>query len=153
MNNDLQYSIRAFVAATVCCLLIFLFISKSNKKSENSFEKITQQPVSKVTVIPNEHGEKLFKDNCNVCHAIGRSDFLLQHVEERVPNKKILYAFIRNSQQVIESGDPYFTALYESFNSVSMPAFPTLSDNDISDMLEYINQYYESNAMSQHVPA
>jgi len=54
----------------------------------------------------------------------------------------VLYDYIRNSQKVIESGDSYFVEQYNRFNKTSMPSFPNLSDKDIDDILEYIDQSY-----------
>ena len=68
----------------------------------------------------------------------------LETIEERVSNCDVLYEFIRNSQGVIESGDPYFVKMYESFNKVPMNSFPGLTNTDIDDILEYIHQAYEN---------
>jgi hypothetical protein len=59
-------------------------------------------------------------------------------VEERVPDKKKLYAWIRNNQAVLKTGDPYFTAVYNQFNKTPMNLFPELENADIENILAYI---------------
>ena len=63
-------------------------------------------------------------------------------VVERVQKEKNLGAdwlhkWIKNSQELVGSGDPYAKELFTKFNSVPMPPFTSLSDQDISDILAY----------------
>lgn len=87
-------------------------------------------------------GRKLFRAKCMLCHAV-RTDLsgpALQGVEERVPDKELLYAWIRNNKKVLASGNPYFTALYEKWNRMPMNVFEDLTDEDISAILAYVKQ-------------
>jgi mono/diheme cytochrome c family protein len=52
-------------------------------------------------------------------------------------SKAWLTRFIRNSQAVISSGDAYANLLYKNYNHV-MPSFSELSDDDIHDILNYL---------------
>jgi len=49
-----------------------------------------------------------------------------------------LIPFIKNSQSVIRSGDPYATLLFEKFNNQVMPAFEHLSSREMEAILYYI---------------
>lgn len=88
----------------------------------------------------NPEGAKLFMDNCATCHKIDKdlTGPALRGIEDRVKDKKLLYAWIRNNQLVLESGNPYFTNLYNVWNKTPMSIFPTLTDEEIEDILEYI---------------
>jgi mono/diheme cytochrome c family protein len=94
-------------------------------------------------IMINEKGKVLFDEKCKACHKLHYSDpDLLRNIDEKIPDRVKLRAFIRNSQQVIQSGDPYFIELYKAFNQTAMSSFPELSDQDIDDILEYIDQSY-----------
>lgn len=90
------------------------------------------------------NGKQLFNQNCAACHALDRkmTGPALANVEQRLAeeeglDKEWLYAWIRNSQGMISSGDAYANAIYDEYNQAQMTAFPTLSDGDIDDILAY----------------
>lgn len=83
-----------------------------------------------------EKGKKLFAENCSMCHAVNKTDqHMLDDLETRVPDKKLLYAWIRNSEAVLKSGDEYFMKLSKQYNNVRMSSFPNLTDEDIDAIL------------------
>lgn len=95
--------------------------------------------------IPNSEeaisaGETLFNNNCTVCHQIHQQVVgpALANVTERRPVPWLIN-FIRNSQQVIQSGDEYAVEIYNQFNKTVMPAFD-YSDDEILNVLAYIKQ-------------
>jgi hypothetical protein len=61
---------------------------------------------------------------------------------ETIPDKKLLYDWIRNSSGVLRSGNKYFNQLVKKFGNVRMPDFPELTNEDIDAILEYIKQEY-----------
>jgi len=83
-------------------------------------------------------GEKLYKANCTQCHAINEVVIgpALKNVHER-RSKEWLIKWIRNSQQVIDSGDEYAVELWEEYNKTAMPAYP-FTDDEIVSLLSYI---------------
>ena len=90
----------------------------------------------------NQVGKKLFSDNCANCHALNK-DMTgpgLATIEERVPDRKLIYAWIRNNQAVLKSGNEYFNKLYLRWNKTPMNTFPYLLDRDIDAILEYLKQ-------------
>lgn len=115
----------------------FFLITIADKKQEEK-EAVVTANANPIKVI-NERGKELFSENCNACHALSHHNFLTG-ITERVPNRLLLRAFIRNSQKVIQSGEPYFVKMYESYNSTAMYSFPELTDKDIDDIIEYIEQ-------------
>lgn len=87
-------------------------------------------------------GETIFKNNCAQCHAVtdervvgpglkgasGRHDFAW------------LSKWVRNSQAVIASGDPYAVKIYNEYSKAQMTSFPNLSDDDIKGIFAYVDQ-------------
>ncbi|CAN5180531.1 hypothetical protein BH11BAC6_BH11BAC6_07890 [soil metagenome] len=119
---------------------IFSFIIAISPETKSGQLLIDSEPnTTLVEKQENEKGKTLFSEKCSGCHAVHKTDNFLAGVSNRVPDKQLLYAWIRNSQEVIRSGNPYFVKLYEAHNKTSMTVFPELSNDDIDDILEYIN--------------
>ena len=86
-------------------------------------------------------GETLFKNNCAACHAVSAEVVVgpgLKGINER-KDFAWLSKWIRNSQAVIASGDPYAVEIYNKYNKAQMTSFPNLSDDDIRNMLAYVD--------------
>ncbi|GAB2673959.1 c-type cytochrome [Flavihumibacter cheonanensis] len=88
-----------------------------------------------------QDGKALFQQNCASCHAVHKNltGPALAGIEERVPDKKLLYDWIRNNQAVLATGNKYFTDLYAAWNKTAMNLFPNLTDEEIGAMITYIN--------------
>lgn len=108
-------------------LLILLFICTFNFSFAQSIEL----------------GESLFSSNCASCHYAGPEDKKLvgpglgAHTIEKY-STEWLYSWIRNSSALIASGDEQAIAVYEEYNKVAMSAFTYLSDEDLVNILAYI---------------
>jgi mono/diheme cytochrome c family protein/predicted secreted protein len=87
-----------------------------------------------------QDGKALFSANCASCHAVNKklTGPALAGVEDRWPEKKNLYAWIKNSAAFLKTGDPYANNLYNEYNKVAMNQFPGFSDADIDAILAYI---------------
>ena len=100
-------------------------------------------------------GKALFKTNCASCHNRNMKDDLtgpaLGGVEERWADydQADLYSWIRNSQALIQAGHPKANEIYNQWNKVAMTAFPNLTDDDIGNILSYINCTYAGNCPGQ----
>ncbi|MFT3825615.1 MAG: cytochrome c [Chitinophagaceae bacterium] len=94
-------------------------------------------PVAISSIDPAE----LFKDNCATCHNIVKdmTGPALRGIEERVRDKELLHAWIRNSAAVLKTGDPYFTRLYKKWDKAPMNLFPNLTDEEIDVILYYVS--------------
>ncbi|NNV56415.1 c-type cytochrome [Panacibacter sp. KCS-6] len=88
----------------------------------------------------SQDGKALFSQNCASCHAINKdlTGPALAGVEDRWPDKKMLYSWIKNNQAVIKSGYPYAVDLYNKWNKTQMNLFTSLPDKDIDAILGYI---------------
>lgn len=89
-------------------------------------------------------GKALFNQNCAACHSMDRkmTGPALANVETRLSedeglDKEWIYTWIKNSSGMIKSGDSYAVKIYNEYNQAAMTAFPTLSDQDIDDILAY----------------
>src|ERR1700710_822864 len=73
-----------------------------------------------------QDGKNLFQINCAQCHNPVKviTGPALKGVAERVPDKKLLHAWIHNNQQVLASGIEYFNNLYQQYGKAPMNIFP-----------------------------
>jgi mono/diheme cytochrome c family protein len=84
-------------------------------------------------------GETLFKNNCASCHSAGTTKMVgpgLQGVSER-RSESWLISWIKNSQALIQSGDPEAVAIYEEYAKQAMPSF-AFSNDEIKSIIAYI---------------
>ena len=84
-------------------------------------------------------GGEYFERKCASCHTIGGGDDVgpdLKGVTERRPEIWIL-KFIKDSQAVIQSGDPIGNELFAKFKNKKMPA-QELSDDDLKDLYAFL---------------
>jgi len=90
-----------------------------------------------------ELGENLFSNNCASCHYYGPRDKKLvgpglgDHTLDKY-SKEWLYSWIRNSAEFIASGDEQAIAVYEEYNKAAMSAFTYLTDDDLDNILAYL---------------
>lgn len=87
------------------------------------------------------NGEQLFKINCSQCH-MANKDFVgpsLVGVESRWKDRQLLYAYVKNSQDVIQR-DEYAKNLFLKFKQVPMLPFPNLSETEVDAIFKYCNE-------------
>lgn len=90
-------------------------------------------------------GAALFNNNCRACHSTGDNVVLgpgLKGIETR---RKMdwLVKWIRNSQELIKSGDPYANEIFKKYNGVVMTSFPNLKDEEITAILDHVKKEAE----------
>ncbi|MBC8053326.1 MAG: c-type cytochrome [Sphingobacteriaceae bacterium] len=85
-------------------------------------------------------GGAIFKQKCTSCHAIDRQVVgpALKGVTERRDNAWLI-KWIKNSQALIAAGDPVAVKLFNEYNKAVMTPFPELSDEDINNILAYVD--------------
>ena len=86
-------------------------------------------------------GKALFQANCAACHnpykdATGPALF---GVDTRVPSKEWLHKWIHNSMELTASGDKHAVDLFNKWNKIPMPPFPTLTDEEIDAIIAFVN--------------
>ncbi len=94
-------------------------------------------------VVNAQDGKALFSQNCAACHAIDKklTGPALLGVQDRWPDQKKLYSWIKNNQAFLKTGDPYANNLYNEFNKTAMNLFPNLTDAEIGAILKYIKEW------------
>jgi cytochrome c551/c552 len=90
-----------------------------------------------------QDGKTLFQNNCAACHNPIKDGTgpALKGVTERVPDRNLLHAWIKNNQAVLASGNKYFNDLYVARNKTAMNLFTGLSDAEIDAILKYVEEY------------
>ena len=86
-------------------------------------------------------GKALFNANCAACHKLDAkmTGPALRGVAER-RDRAWLGKWIKNSKDLIASGDADAVKIFEEFNKTPMTAFPQLSDADVDNILAYTSQ-------------
>ena len=95
----------------------------------------TGLPVSEETI---KSGEALFKSKCQSCHQLNRRSTgpALTGVTER-REMDWLIQWIRNNNELRQSGDADAIAIYNEYNGTAMNVFADLSDDQIKSILMY----------------
>ena len=86
-------------------------------------------------------GKDLFNSNCAACHKLDAkmTGPALRGISSRLTNEW-LYKWIRNSQEMIKSGDAEAVRVSKEYNGSVMTAFPQLSNADIDDIIAYTSE-------------
>lgn len=100
-------------------------------------------------------GESLFNANCKACHRVHQKLVgpALADVQNRAPSIDWIKSFIKNSSAVIASGDEYANKLYTEYNKTQMTAFSSFKDEDIMNILAYIQAETEKGPATAAAPA
>jgi mono/diheme cytochrome c family protein len=86
-------------------------------------------------------GETLFKNNCAACHNTSDEVLVgpgLKGIGERRPMEWIV-KWVHNPQAVIASGDKYANDLYNKFNKAAMTPYPNFTDDQIKNIVAYVD--------------
>ena len=147
---------RVFLAFTLAGSLLFTNISRAQEADQQNAAEGTQQETEQAAAatdggLPTDdasisEGMSLFNSNCKSCHLVDRKLVgpALQNVYERAPSIDWIVDFVHNSSKVIASGDAYANKIYEEYNKTQMTAFPTLSREQILNILGYIKKETET---------
>jgi len=124
-------------------LLLFSSSFYAQEEAEAATDAAAEQTAEAVDGDPVK-GKQLFNQNCAACHSLDRkmTGPALANVEARLAedeglDKEWIYAWIKNSPAVIASGDSYANKIYAEYNQAAMTPFPTLSNEDIDNILAY----------------
>lgn len=139
---DKNFSISLALTAGVFALTVVLFVvvvmdlnvMRSNAATSTAVNSTTPQQ-QKI----DHPGQKIFKANCAPCHRIHQKLIgpALAGVLERRDSLWVI-KMIRNSSQLIASGDPTAAELFREYNGLQMTSFTSFSDEELKSLLEYI---------------
>ena len=139
--KEFKYIIHAFLlllaSIVVFICLKTLFTSQINDPA-SGLVRIDYKSVPD----PPSKGELLFKAKCASCHIIGKNFTgpSLCGFEERGPwgERENVYQWIKNPVEFMKKNE-YAKDLRETYNGVLMQAFPNLTNEDIDEIINYIN--------------
>lgn len=138
--SQIKYILSACLILLMISMGIFLYktFPESGLIAES---KTIIDPDLSVTSTETSKGQQLFKQNCASCHAINKdvAGPALAGVLDRGPwaqDKKNIYAWINNPQRFMAKNS-YTQGLKTKYGLV-MPAFSSLSEKEIDDILNYI---------------
>jgi mono/diheme cytochrome c family protein len=87
-----------------------------------------------------ERGKKIFKANCTACHKLDKK--LIGPALYKIGEKRSLAwlkLWIKDNNALRASGDADAKAIFEEYKGMPMTAFPQLSEQDIEDVVKYLN--------------
>ncbi|MSP84566.1 MAG: c-type cytochrome [Flavobacteriaceae bacterium] len=86
-------------------------------------------------------GKDLFNSQCAACHKLDAkmTGPALRGISSRLTNEW-LYKWIRNSQELIKSGDAEAVRVSKEYNGSVMNAFPQLTNADIDNIIAYTSE-------------
>jgi cytochrome c2 len=164
MEADNKDKAIARLSMAVICLTVLLFIAiilllgawYSSTQKEIRFEcgvrdergicgnAVFSLPPD-VSQLVYDNGEKVFKQNCAVCHSMGKNKITgpgLEGLFQRVPSKEWAFHYISNSDSLFEIKDSYVLKLREEYpkeDEYSKHMFKKmLTAQEIENVITYI---------------
>lgn len=117
--------------------------------SFNSFSQEAAAPDATVVAVADAPsaggdaaaGKALFNTNCAACHKLDAKATgpMLRGMANK-HSKEWLYKWIKNSTELIKSGDAEAVKLWEEYKPSVMTAFPQLSTTDIDNIIAYTSE-------------
>lgn len=90
-------------------------------------------------------GKDLFNKNCAACHVMGKpligpdlTGIVSRLKREQDLERDWLQKWIKDNVTLRKSGDKYANEVFEKFNRSEMQQFPNLSEQDVDDILIYV---------------
>ena len=120
------------VSIRVCHLLVLIFLFSGIQ----AYAVDPEIPDSEEAI---SAGQSIFNANCKTCHRLDQK--LVGPALRGVTDRRELdwaKQFITNSQVLIQGGDADAVALFKEFNNTVMPSHDFLSDDDLTNLLSYI---------------
>jgi mono/diheme cytochrome c family protein len=138
---DKKFSISLMLTISVFALTVSLFLVVIALNGTTS-DPVTSTMAGSSAPLQQEidhPGQKIFKANCTPCHRIHHKlvgPALVGILERR--DSLWVIKMIRNSSQLIASGDPTAVKLFREYNGTQMTSFSSFSDEELRSLLEYI---------------
>jgi mono/diheme cytochrome c family protein len=155
MDKKFSISVSLTIGAFILTVAVVLFVVVVITLNGLSSDSVTSTP--SISSAPQQQeidhpGQKIFKANCTPCHRIHQKLVgpALAGVLERRDSLWVI-KMIRNSSQLIASGDPTAVELFRAYNGTQMTSFTSFSDEELKSLLEYIK--LESAREYKPVPA
>ena len=143
MNIFSTKSLRIFAVGFSACML---FAVSAFGQTADSTQKASGNAAAaggEFAKYDAKKGESIFSIKCSSCHYLYDSEGKgtgpsLHGVTKRAPNREWFYKWIKNSQALIATGDKYANEVWNKYKPTQMTAFGELSNDDIDNILAYI---------------
>ena len=91
-----------------------------------------------------EAGEALFKANCSACHKMD-SKLIGPPLQNTVSEQGFEWTknWIYDNQALRDAGDAHAIAIYEEYNKQVMPPYSYLSDEELTNLVTYLEDWKE----------
>ena len=148
LKTDTEPNMNKNFISSACKFLSLVFVFALLNFSSTAQEISKEAPAIAA-------GESLFNANCKTCHRVHQKLVgpALADVYNRAPSIDWIKSFVKNSAGVIAGGDDYAVKLYNEYNKTQMTAFSSLKDEDIMNLLAYIQAETEKGPEVAKVPA
>lgn len=123
-----SFFLKAFAKALLLFFLSFsLFAQDDEREASNGADPVA--------------GKALFNAQCAACHALDKNMTgpALRGVGDKY-EMEWLYKWVKNSSELIRSGDARANKIFAEWNNSVMTAFPQLSNQDIDNIIAYTMQ-------------
>lgn len=136
------------VLGSLCIVLAVIIVVMLNSRYHTDVEIAISEfetplpPGNPTAPVPpgHEKGYMLFKQNCAVCHSLGKNVITgpgMADVMDRVPSEEWLYKWIKNADAVKKSGDDYAVDLDKEYAG-NMSPFTFLSEEEIGEIIKFL---------------
>ena len=152
MNKEVNYVLQGFLLTVVVIgafkfsdLLLSIPPPPEKMPTAPTGYSSHSIPIDSYKPYNGPDGKAIFQNNCASCHSALKdlTGPALGGVTQRLPDRKLVYKWVRNPAGVLKSGDVYFNTLKKRFNNVQMIPFPDLSDAEIDAIISYIEKTYK----------
>jgi len=144
------YLLRALVHLSVLVIILVMLLLLTGLSSGEPPAKEAQL-IDEVTAIELSaeavSGKALFKQNCGQCHHRNLVDPLvgpaLSGAKDRWEDyggEAALIKWVKNSKLLVDQQHPRAVALWNSWDKSEMPPFPNLSDDEIKEIFQYVEE-------------
>ena len=133
---------------TLYVFTIILLIGCRTEEKTNSVES-SDKEITKQKNIAS--GEILFKKHCAFCH--GENKKLVANSFQEIRDyydMKWIIGFIRNNDSLLKIKEPRATYVFNINNLSVMPTFKFLTQNEIVDILDYVDSFPLNNNYNEH---
>ncbi len=128
--------LRAILLIAAIGIIYFGITMKNQTQAKQQPVILSYDEIMNTPQIIN--GKALFHENCSSCHGFKESSgMMLDKIVDSAYDKKVLYAWIRNGDSVIKSGNVYYNELYKQYG-IKMTSFPNLTDSALDEIMLYI---------------
>lgn len=146
---------RSFKSVNMIIALVWLYFAftasvlfNNLDKPNTKMNKLEETQDVRATSLTDEAklGKVIFRNNCASCHDRNMTSDLtgpaLKGVSERWASypKEDLYNWVRNSEKLIAAKHPRALEIAKAWDNDKMNSFEHLSNEDITNILEYIER-------------